>query len=211
MLGSSPLAADADGIALSRDGVTWLAGAGDYGQGWGEVGRGISVESGQTVYIKYYSRNRSGVALHYAAHGTRWGEWSTTGPKIAGPIGSERERPVILKLDHVGTTRSTVTWVNGSGTWSALTSAGVYDLALHDGSRWTLPPLTITASAESPRGWRALLGWTDRKEPAGDVRGFSVPDGGGTAALLAIGLLSLVVVWRLRARRARRHLVTGRT
>jgi hypothetical protein len=193
----------ADGIALSHDGVTWFAGSGVFGEGWGDVGKGISVPSGATFYAKYYSEAQAELVLHYAPHGTKWGSWHTAGPTLTGNIGNSAASPVILKFQNVGTPSSTVTWMNGSGTWAGIIFPGSYDLALRHDAIWTLPPVTITPPAAQSRSWwRSVFGSSSARSTSGPT---SVPDGGGTVLLLGLALLMGAALWyflnhrRLRA------------
>jgi hypothetical protein len=186
----------ADGIALSQDGMTWLAGTGGYGKGWGDVGHGITVEAGSTVYIKYYSQKRAPRGLFFAPHGTKWGEWSHTGPVIPVGVGERAESPVVLKFEHVGTTKGTVTWVNGKGSWAGINATGVYDLALQQDAMWTLPPLVIIRKEP---WWKALWPFGGSHASAGaDPVSYAVPDHSSTGFLLAISLACLAIFRRGR-------------
>jgi MYXO-CTERM domain-containing protein len=192
-----------DGIALSHDGINWFAGAGGYGPGWGNVGRGISVPKGGTLYLKYYAQMRPGAGLYYANHGAEWGSWSTAGPQPGGSVGDGPGNPVVLKFSRVGTDRATVTWVNGSGIWTALTTPGVYDLALHRDSIWSLPPITI--SSDHAPFWPALRRWFQAEESSTSASILSVSDSGGTGLMLGLALAALAVLWRVVHRRRDRE------
>lgn len=196
----------ADGIAFSTDGRIWQAGAGGYGNGWGDVGEGVSVPAGSTVYIKYYSGSRDGSLLNYAAHGAEWGNWRAMGPVLAGNVGRDPGSPVILQVKDIGTSKSAVMWLNGTGTWGGIQFPGAYDFGLQRDALWTRPPLIVRAT-EAPPWWAAF--W----RPSGPSKagptspeGVPVPDGGGTALLLGCALLSVALVWcGLRRRGAKRH------
>ena len=193
ILAGAPLRAD--GITLSTDGLTWSKGVGGYGNAWGDAGTGITVRKGETIYIKYYREGRDSQSLYYADHGRGAGGWKTIGPVLSGDVGDGPSNPVILRISKVGTPGSTVAWMNGrgkSGIWSALPAPGPYDLAVHENSRWTLPPITITE--QPPSIWRNFMGWLKSDAPASSAAiPSSVPDGGNTAALLSLALLSLAV------------------
>jgi hypothetical protein len=189
----------ADGIALSTNGLIWTKGVGAYGAGWGDAGTGISVQQGGTLYIKYYSDTED-VALLIADHGRSWtGQWNAIGPVITPGIGQHANEPVILKISNVGTDKSSVAWVNGrkSGIWRGIPRPGPYDLALHADAKWTVPPIVVNEAPRRPSFWATLFGTPNTPQsPGGQLH--SVPDGGTTAILLLIGLLSLSIVRRLR-------------
>src|SRR5688500_18249461 len=147
-LGSALAAAGlrADGIAVSTDGLVWTKGAGGYGDGW-NTGTGVSIRQGGTLYIKYYSDEGEN-ALSFSEHGRKpEGAWRAIGPVLSDGLGAHTQDPIILRISDVGTSKSTVAWINGngkSGVWSGPQAPGPYDLALHSEARWTLPPIVIT-------------------------------------------------------------------
>jgi hypothetical protein len=196
--GLLPAALRADGVALSPDGVAWTAAAGGYGRGWGDVGQGLNVPSDGTLYVKYYSETPGAASLYYATHGTEWGSWNKTGPAPSANVGTSPSNPIILKIEHVGTAKSVVTWMNGSGMWRALSAPATYDLALGKDSRWTLPPITIQGPATSKSIWARLFGPQSRTMAEGEVA--SVPDSGRTGVMLGLALVTLAVVWRVVAK-----------
>jgi hypothetical protein len=98
----------------------------------------------------------------------------------------------------VGMQGSSITWVNGKGAWGGLAFAGHYDLALQRDAVWNLPPVTITTPVESKSWWRLLRGAPAAAPQTGAT---AVPDGGGTAALLGIALVSLALVWGILSHR----------
>lgn len=193
-----------DGIALSRDGETWLPGAGAYGSGWGDVGEGLRVEAGSTVYVRYFATSEHASRLYYAAHGTRWGAWKEMGPDVGGALRPTRTNPVTLKLTNIGTKDCRVGWVNGDGVWIAITSPGVYDLGLHPEAQWTVPPLTIVAPDK--RSWWAALFFPLRIDDyTRDPTVISLSDAGGTGVMLGMALVSVLLAKRIiRRRRSRR-------
>jgi hypothetical protein len=196
MLASAVL--QADGIAISSDGLIWTKGVGAFGEGWGATGTGINVREGETLYVKFYSSDKTNIALRYAEHGRDWDSWRTTGPAIQLGAGDGSGNPIILRISHIGTPRSTVMWTNGkgsSGRWTAFTSVGAYDLGLHPGKLWTVPPINVTKATESRSFWGDFFGWFKPDNPAATTI-HSVPDGGATAALLALALLALAGVHR---------------
>jgi hypothetical protein len=196
LLPSAPLRAD--GVALSPDGVVWSATAGGYGQGWGNVGQGLTIPSGGTLYVKYYSEAAGDTSLYYATHGTEWGSWNKTGPTPSTNVGTSAANPIILKIEHAGTPKSLVTWVNGAGTWRALSAPATYDLALGRESRWTLPPITIQSAPKSKSIWATLFG--SDAPPKSEAEVTSVPDSGATGMLLGIALVSAAILWRVAAK-----------
>jgi hypothetical protein len=189
---------------LSPDGIVWLPGAGGYGRGWGDVGKGVSVETGATLYIRYYADGGENVSLRYAAHGADWGSWQTIGPALTRTVGNSATNPIILKLSDLGTPRSTITWVNGSGTWHGFNTLGAYDFALRADARWTLPPISIT-NGSSSSWWRAL--WRGMRSDANTAPASpnaAVPDSGASGVLLVIAVIGAAVAWRcVKSRRAR--------
>lgn len=191
----------ADGISLSLDGHVWTAGVGDYGNGWTDAGGGISVRQGGTLYIKYYSGTGEG-ALNYADHGRRISGWHAIGPVLAEGVGLDVNEPVILKISEIGTSGSTVTWVNArgkSGIWSGLPKPGPYDLALHEGAKWSSPPVVVTEAPKRSSFWARVLGTSPSSPTKPRDPIVSVPDGGATATLFALALLSLVFARRRSA------------
>lgn len=201
----APVSARADGIALSVDGRIWVSGAGGYGNGWGDVGESVSVPAGSTVYIKYYSASRDSHSLRYAAHGEEWGEWRNIGVARADDMGSGAANPIILRVDNIGTTSSTVRWMNGKGTWSGILSPGAYDFGLKREALWTRPPLIVRAV--EPRSWWASFWRPDQsgKKSANSPAGLAVPDSGGTAVLLGCALLTAALLGYTLRRRAKRR------
>ena len=193
----------ADGIALSPDGITWLAGAGGYGNGWGDVGKGIKIKAGSTLYVKYYSEARTGLPLYHAPHGTKWGSWAAAGPALTGTIGDSPENPVILRFENVGTGKSNATWVNGKGTWMAFPIAGAYDIGLQSDSKWTLPPITIHGQATF-KSWFIGLLRSPNSNSENTEGTTSVPDAGQTGVLLAFALLGVALVWWFSSKRRAR-------
>jgi hypothetical protein len=191
----------ADGIALSTDGLIWTKGVGAYGEGWGDAGTGVSVQQGGTLYIKYYS-DVENVSLLIADHGRSWsGQWNAVGPVIAAGAGQHANEPIIIRISHVGTEKSSVAWTNGrgkSGIWRGISRPGPYDLALHVDAKWTLPPIVVNETPPRPSFWSALFG-SPNTPPNPGSQLHSVPDNGATAILFLVGLLSLAVVRRLRA------------
>lgn len=192
-------AVQAEGIAVSTDGLTWIKGAGGYGKGWSYTGRGVSIRQGETLYIKFYSPTQ-GVVLHYTEHGRRWGGWPTMGPVLTADVTASLDLPIILRISKAGTPESTVAWLNGqdtSGTWRGLPAPGPYDLALHGEARWTLPPIVVNQEVKPPGFWAAFVNWLNPSaETPDDV--VAVPDLGLSAGLLALSLTLLIVVRRLR-------------
>lgn len=189
----------AEGIAVSTDGLLWTKGAGSYGKGWNHTGRSVSVRQGETIYIKFYSAT-PGVVLHCTEHGRRWGGWRTMGPVLTDEITASHDLPIILRISKAGTPESTVTWLNGrdaSGTWRGLPAPGPYDLALHDGAKWTLPPIVVTQDTKPPGFWAALLKWLNPPAEAPDDA-VAVPDLGLSAGLLALSLTLLIAAQRRR-------------
>lgn len=153
------------------------------------------MRQGATLYIKYYS-DASDAALCYADHGRTTGGWHAIGPALADGLGAHAGEPVILRISEVGTSKSTVAWVNGvgkSGIWSGLPAPGPYDLALHDGARWTLPPIVVMEVPKPPSFWSSLTAWLKPDPPAAASTAYSVPDGGPSLVLFAIALLSLAI------------------
>lgn len=189
----------AEGIAVSTDGLIWTKGAGGYGEGWSNSGRGVSVRQGETIYIKFYSAT-PGTMLHFTEHGRRWGGWRTLGPALTDGIGDSHDFPVILRISKAGTPESTVAWVNGRGTsgiWSGLQAPGPYDLGLHSEARWTQPPIVVHPEQKPPSLWARLLDWLNPPaEPAAGIA--SVPDEGLSAGLLALSLTLLLAIRRTR-------------
>lgn len=192
----------ADGIAFSTDGHAWTTGAGSYGKGWGDVGQGISVRAGSTIYIKYYSISRDGNALSYATHGAKWGNWLKVGPALTGSVGNDPANSIILRVDNIGTPQSSARWMNGTGTWGGILFPGAYDFGFDRNALWTRPPLVVQP-AERPSWWAAL--WRPsslaQTEPE-STTGVTVSDSGGTAVLLGCALLSAALLWRGLRRRA---------
>jgi hypothetical protein len=190
----------ADGIALSTDGLIWTKGVGGYGESWGNAGTGVSVQQGATVYIKYYSDVES-VTLTFANHGrSSDGAWYPIGPAIAAGLGQHRNEPIILKISDIGTSKSSVSWINGrrrSGIWPGIPSPGPYDLALHVDAKWTLPPIVVNEAPRQPSFWASLFGPPNTSVRAANEY-YSVPDTGATAILFAMALLSLSLVHRRR-------------
>lgn len=165
------------------------------------MGSGIIVRQGGTLYIKYYS-GAGDAALNYADHGRKVDGWHSFGPVLADGVGLDINEPVILRISNIGTPESTVAWVNGkgpSGIWSGPTKPGPYDLALHGGAKWTSPPLVITDASKKPSFWARLLGAPETAPTTPQDSFVYVPDGGATATLLALALLSLAVVRRMSA------------
>lgn len=184
---------------MSTDGLIWTKGVGSYGEGWGNAGSGIRVRQGDTLYIKYHS-NVEDAALCYADHGRKAGGWRAIGPTLADGIGRHSNEPVILKISDVGTPKSTVAWVSGpgkSGIWSGLVAPGPYDLALHDGARWTLPPIVVSELPKRGSFWASLAGWLNPETPAPTEPIHSVPEEGLSVILLAFACLSLAAVRRM--------------
>jgi hypothetical protein len=191
----------ADGISLSLDGFIWTAGAGGYGDGWGNANPGISIRQGGTLYIKYFS-GAGDAGLSYADHGRKIGGWHAIGPMLADGVGWDINEPVILKITKIGTPESRMTWVNPlgkSGSWSGLSKPGPYDLALYEGAKWTSPPLVVTDAPKRSSFWARVLGLPESSPTKPGDGTFSVPDGGVTATLLAVALLSLALVRRMSA------------
>jgi hypothetical protein len=187
--------ARADGIAVSTDGLIWTKGAGAYGDAWEVASMGISVRAGGTLYIKYYS-DVSDATLCYTEHGRKAGAWRTVGPVLANGVGALPSEPVILKISDVGTSKSTVAWINGrgkSGLWPGLRAPGPYDLALHDGAKWTAPPIVVVEAPKRPSFWTRLFSTPDEMPKRSSEAIFSVPDEGITAVLFAFALLILAM------------------
>jgi hypothetical protein len=190
----------AQGIAVSEDGKVWLVGVGAYGKGWGNVGRGVSVRTGATLYIKYADLSAAPRALQIASHGSD--KWEPFGPERSTTTGQANDA-VILRIDKIGTSQSTATWINGRNTLSrGIIASGAYDLSLGPESTWTLPPIAITPKT----AWWDLPFFhapAASSIPADPVNA-SVPDRGPTLLLLAVGLLSAFLCWRFVLRRQRR-------
>jgi hypothetical protein len=108
---------------------------------------------------------------------------------------------VILKLSEIGTSKSTVAWINGrgkSGIWSGPPAPGPYDLALHNEARWTLPPIIVTEAPKSSL-WSGLLAWLNRPGSPTPSGIHSVPDGGVTLILFALALMSIAMARWIRS------------
>ena len=153
------------------------------------------------MYIRYYS-GAGDAGLNYANHGRKIGGWYALGPMLGDGVGLDINEPVILKITKIGTSESRATWVNPmgkSGSWSGISKPGPYDLALHDGAKWTSPPLVITDAPKRTSFWARVLGLPESSpnQPRDTI--VSVPDGGATATLLALALLSLAIVRRMSA------------
>lgn len=184
--------------------MVWNHGAGDYGDGWGASGKGVTVRQGDTVYIKYYADSTGG-ALAYAEHGRSWGWWRTAGPAIEAAVGCGSSHPVILKISNIGTPSSTASWVNGSGQsglWSAFTAPGPYDLGLGEDAQWTNPPLVVRERSLLERlfgpfgSGNGAGGGSDKAASFSDATVHAVPDQGSTLALAAVALLT--IAWARR-------------
>lgn len=178
--------------------MIWNHGAGDYGEGWGASGKGVTVRQGDTVYIKYYA-DTAGGALAYAEHGRTWGWWRTAGPAIEAKVGCGSSNPVILRISNIGTPSSTASWVNGTGTsglWSAFTAPGPYDLGLAEDAQWTNPPLVVRERSLFERLFGPLSsgsagGGGDKTSNFSEPTIHDVPEQGGTLALFGAALISL--------------------
>ena len=196
--------ARADGIALSNDGLIWTKGAGSYGDGWNYTGKGITVRTGEALYIKYYA-DAPNAALYFTEHGRKWGGWLTMGPELIDGIGSSPDKPIILRISNIGKPGCTVAWVNSrdrSGIWSGPIAPGPYDLALHGEARWTLPPIVVSDAPKPQSFWAKLGAWFESDPTHADGGGDgirSVPDRGSTAVLLAMALLVMGAVGRRRS------------
>jgi hypothetical protein len=181
--------------------LIWTKGAGSYGDGWNYTGQGITVRAGETLYIKYYA-SAPNAALYFTEHGRKWGGWLTIGPELNDEVGSSPLEPVILRISHIGTPSSTVTWINGrgkSGIWSGLIAPGPYDLALHGEAQWMRPPIVISEAPKRQSFWSKLgeLFSPDSPPDSGGGGGnHSVPDTGETAVLFAVTLLAMAGVRR---------------
>ncbi|MGH7955955.1 MAG: hypothetical protein ACREH8_02965 [Opitutaceae bacterium] len=179
--------------------MIWTKGVGGYGEGWGNSGTGISVKQGDTLYVKYYS-DEPEVALSFANHGRRsGGDWQTIGPVLTNGVGTHPNDPIILRISDVGTSKSTVAWINGpgrSGIWRGPSTQGPFDLALHEDAKWTLPPIVVNEAPKRASFWSTLLGSSNTAPPRPDDSIPSVADGGVTAALFALALLSLAMAPR---------------
>jgi hypothetical protein len=188
---------------VSKDGLIWSKGVGAYGEGWNYTGTGIVARVGETIYVKYFASTPDS-ALHFADHGRKWGEWRAMGPALIDNIGISPLEPVILRISNVGTPGSTVAWINGpgkSGIWSGLLAPGPYDLALHAGARWSLPPIVVTDAPKPQSFWSRLAGFfkPDPPRPGGGDEIRTVPDNGVTAVLLACAWFALVLGHRARS------------
>lgn len=184
---------------MSTDGLVWVKGVGSYGDAWGNAGTGITVPQGGTLYIKYYS-DRHEAALSVADHGRQWGEWRAIGPILSDNLVTRPDAPVVLRVSDVGTSTSTVAWMNGrgrSGIWSGLTAPGAYDLALHEAAKWTLPPIVVTA-VPKPSFWSNFLREPEAIQTTRSARIQSVPEDGFSAGLFVLALLSLAIAHRTR-------------
>jgi hypothetical protein len=180
--------------------MIWANGAGSYGAGWGKAGRGVTVRQGGTLYVKYYS-GVDDARLSFAEHGAKAVKWRAIGPVLAGGIGNHPGEPVVVKFSNVGTRDSTVVWTNGRGTsgrWSGLPAPGAYDLALHAGAQWTLPPIYVTQDSK-PSFWSTFVALFRSDRPAATGPTYAVPETGGTAWLLGAALLALAIVKRMRS------------
>jgi hypothetical protein len=174
---------------------------GGYGDGWGNTGASVSVRQGGTLYIKYYAAANDAM-LCYADHGRASGGWHAIGPALADGIGEHAGAPVILKISDAGTAKSAIAWVNGrgkSGIWPGLPAPGPYDLALHDGARWTVPPIVVTEVPKPPSFWSSVVEWLRSDAPAPASVAHSVPDAGASFVLFAIALVVLAMGRRARA------------
>ena len=183
---------------MSTDGLIWTKGVGSYGQGWGNTGTGVTVRAGGTIYIKYYSEVED-VTLGYADHGRKSDGWRSVGPVLEDRIGTLPNEPVILRITDAGTRKCTIAWINArgkSGLWNGPQAPGPYDLALHDGATWTVPPLVIQEVPNRPSFWAGIFGGRDVAPPPRSNLIVSVPDGGATAVLFAFALLSLALLRR---------------